>query len=70
MLTGSVPASLRPLTEGIGEVAMGLAAGAGAPVAGLSSRSATSRSSDALGGVFARLAPARTNGHIEPVSAR
>jgi hypothetical protein len=35
MLTGSVPASLRPLTEGIGEVAMGLAAGAGAPVAGL-----------------------------------
>jgi hypothetical protein len=35
MLTGSVPASLRPQTEGIGEVAIGLAAGAGAPVAGL-----------------------------------
>jgi hypothetical protein len=30
-----VPASLHPQTEGIGEVAMGLAAGAGAPVAGL-----------------------------------
>jgi predicted MFS family arabinose efflux permease len=35
MLAASVPASLRPQTEGIGEVAMGLAAGAGAPVAGL-----------------------------------
>jgi hypothetical protein len=35
MLTGSLPASLRPQTEGVGEVAMGLAAGAGAPVAGL-----------------------------------
>jgi hypothetical protein len=30
-----VPVTLRPQTEGIGEVAMGLAAGAGAPVAGL-----------------------------------
>lgn len=35
MLAASVPASLRPQTEGIGEVAMGLAAGAGAPIAGL-----------------------------------
>jgi MFS family permease len=35
MLVASVPASLRPQTEGIGEVAMGLAAGAGAPVAGV-----------------------------------
>jgi MFS family permease len=34
MLAGSVPAILRPQTEGIGEVAMGLAAGAGAPIAG------------------------------------
>jgi MFS family permease len=35
MLAGSVPAALRPRTEGIGEVAMGLAAGAGAPIAGV-----------------------------------
>jgi MFS family permease len=35
MLAASVPAALRPRTEGIGEVAMGLAAGAGAPIAGL-----------------------------------
>jgi MFS family permease len=35
MLAGSVPAVLRPQTEGIGEVAMSLAAGAGAPIAGL-----------------------------------
>jgi MFS family permease len=35
MLAASVPATLRPRTEGIGEVAMGLAAGAGAPIAGL-----------------------------------
>jgi MFS family permease len=35
MLAASVPAALRPQTEGIGEVAMGLAAGAGAPIAGL-----------------------------------
>jgi MFS family permease len=35
MLAASVPAPLRPQTEGIGEVAMGLAAGAGAPIAGL-----------------------------------
>lgn len=35
MLAASVPAFLRPQTEGIGEVAMGLAAGAGAPIAGL-----------------------------------
>jgi MFS family permease len=35
MLAASVPAFLRPQAEGIGEVAMGLAAGAGAPVAGL-----------------------------------
>lgn len=33
MLAASVPAALRPQTEGIGEVAMGLAAGAGAPTA-------------------------------------
>jgi hypothetical protein len=30
-----VPTALRPQAEGIGEVAMGLAAGAGAPLAGL-----------------------------------
>jgi hypothetical protein len=30
-----VPALLRPHAEGLGEIAMGLAAGAGAPVAGL-----------------------------------
>jgi MFS family permease len=35
MLVTSVPAELRPQAEGIGEVAMGLAAGAGAPIAGL-----------------------------------
>ena len=35
MLAGSVPARLRPQAEGIGEVSMGLAAGAGAPVAGV-----------------------------------
>jgi MFS family permease len=35
MLTSSVPALLRPHVEGLGEIAMGLAAGAGAPVAGL-----------------------------------
>jgi hypothetical protein len=35
MLAASVPASLRPRTEGIGEVAMGLAAGVGALIAGL-----------------------------------
>jgi MFS family permease len=35
MLTASVPAALRPQAEGIGEVAMGLAAGAGAPIAGV-----------------------------------
>lgn len=35
MLAASVPEFLRPQTEGIGEVAMGLAAGAGAPIAGL-----------------------------------
>jgi MFS family permease len=35
ILAASVPVALRPQTEGIGEVAMGLAAGAGAPVAGL-----------------------------------
>ena len=35
MLAASAPAALRPQTEGIGEVAMGLAAGAGAPIAGL-----------------------------------
>lgn len=35
MLAGSVPDALRPQAEGIGEVAMGLAAGAGAPIAGL-----------------------------------
>jgi MFS family permease len=35
MLAASVPAELRPQTEGIGEVAMGLAAGAGAPAAGV-----------------------------------
>jgi MFS family permease len=35
MLAASVPALLRPHTEAIGEIAMGLAAGAGAPIAGL-----------------------------------
>jgi MFS family permease len=35
LLAGSVPARLRPQVEGIGEVSMGLAAGAGAPIAGL-----------------------------------
>lgn len=35
MLAVCVPAALRPQTEAIGEVAMGLAAGAGAPIAGL-----------------------------------
>jgi MFS family permease len=35
MLAASVPAALRPQTEAIGEVAMGLAAGAGAPIAGV-----------------------------------
>jgi MFS family permease len=35
LLAGSVPARLRPQVEGIGEVSMGLAAGTGAPIAGL-----------------------------------
>jgi len=35
LLAGSVPARLRPHVEGIGEVSMGLAAGTGAPIAGL-----------------------------------
>jgi MFS family permease len=35
MLAASVPSALRPQAEGIGEVAMGLAAGAGAPIAGV-----------------------------------
>jgi len=35
LLSASVPAALRPRVEGIGEVSMGLAAGAGAPVAGV-----------------------------------
>jgi MFS family permease len=35
LLVSSALASLRPHVEGIGEVAMGLAAGAGAPIAGL-----------------------------------
>jgi MFS family permease len=35
MLVASVPPALRVNAEGIGEVAMGLAAGAGAPIAGL-----------------------------------
>ena len=35
MLADSIPAPLRPLAEGLGEVAMGLAAGAGAPIAGI-----------------------------------
>jgi MFS family permease len=35
LLIASIPASVRPQAEGIGETAMGLAAGAGAPAAGL-----------------------------------
>lgn len=35
LLAASVPASLRPYAEGLGEVSMGLAAGASAPVAGM-----------------------------------
>lgn len=35
LLADSVPAALRPHVEGVGEVSMGLAAGAGAPIAGL-----------------------------------
>jgi len=35
MLVASVPPAVRPNAEAIGEVAMGLAAGAGAPIAGL-----------------------------------
>ena len=35
LLAASVPAKLRPHAEGLGEVSMGLAAGAGAPIAGL-----------------------------------
>ena len=35
LLSSSVPAALRPRAEGIGEVSMGLAAGAGAPFAGV-----------------------------------
>lgn len=73
MLTGFVPAPLRPQTEGIGEVAMGLAAGAGAPVAGLIvafGDFTTLAIAGALGGVLmlASLRLGRTV--IEPVSAR
>jgi hypothetical protein len=35
LLAASVPTKLRPHVEGLGEVFLGLAAGAGAPVAGL-----------------------------------
>lgn len=35
LLAASVPVALRPHAEGFGEVSMGLAAGAGAPLAGL-----------------------------------
>jgi MFS family permease len=35
MLVASIPPHMRPQAEGMGEVAMGLAAGAGAPIAGL-----------------------------------
>jgi hypothetical protein len=35
LLAASVPTRLRPHVEGLGEVPMGLAAGAGAPIAGL-----------------------------------
>ena len=35
MLAASVPTQLRPHVEGLGEVSMGLAARAGAPIAGL-----------------------------------
>ena len=35
LLTASVPALLRPHVEGVGETSMGLAAGAGAPIAGV-----------------------------------
>ena len=35
LLAASVPAPLRPRVEGVGEVSMGLAAGAGAPIAGV-----------------------------------
>jgi predicted MFS family arabinose efflux permease len=35
ILAASVPAPLRPQAEGFGEVVMGLAAGAGAPLAGV-----------------------------------
>ena len=35
LLAASVPTTLRPRVEGLGEVAMGLAAGAGAPLAGV-----------------------------------
>lgn len=35
LLAASVPPALRPRVEGIGEVSMGLAAGAGAPIAGV-----------------------------------
>src|SRR5918994_3438250 len=34
-LAASIPTRLRPHVEGLGEVSMGLAAGAGAPIAGL-----------------------------------
>jgi hypothetical protein len=42
LLAASVPAALRPQTEGVREVAMGLAAGAGAPLGASLSLSATS----------------------------
>lgn len=35
LLAASVPPDLRPRTEGLGEVAMGVAAGVGAPIAGM-----------------------------------
>ena len=50
MLAASVPTQLRPHVEGLGEVSMGLAARASAPIAGLVV---------ALGG-FAALSLART----------
>lgn len=59
LLATSVPANVRPHVEGLGEVAMGLAAGAGAPIVGLTVALGGFAALSMAGTVVAILAPAR-----------
>jgi MFS family permease len=74
MLVAAVPALLRSQAEGIGEVAMGVAAGAGAPISGLIvafGDITTLSIAGALGGAFMfaalRLEPARPEAAAGPL---